>query len=231
MVRGPKVVRAVVWAGSLFTIAVLPTVSAAAPTPLPPTAKQRIVLDHSRLVALSTTAAIAHQPFPVVDPKTNNAVPPTQMLTGPNGEHVTAADYWANVNKFEKYLNDRGLSQRTAPPVSKIDRVRTDDALVQARKARIASVKKPVSAGLMSFESSGRLAPTPADIAKYSTIHTTHTAVLQQPQPSPGTPAPAPGPAAMARNAITCKPTNGGLSLQRRRASCRLVRILNCCPS
>ena len=199
MVRAPSLLRGALCASVVCFAAVLPATSAAAPTPLPPTAKQRIVLDHAKLVAVSTSAPIAHQPFPVVDPKTNKPVSPTQMLTGPKGEQVSAGEYWANVNKFEKYLNDRGLSHRTAAPVTKMDRVHADDGLVSARIARLAAVKKPVSTGLKAFESSGRLAPTPADITKYSNVHATHAAVLHAAPAAPPPPPTVHGPGSMVR--------------------------------
>jgi hypothetical protein len=131
------------------------------------TAKQRIVIDRAKIVPVVTRAPIAHQPFPIVDPQTSKPVPPTQILVGPKGEKVSAQAYWDNVNKFEKYLNDRGLSQRTAAPVTKLEQLHEDDALVQGHLTKLAARQKPTTPPVAQFQAARHTPPSPAEIARH----------------------------------------------------------------
>ena len=163
--RGPLPLAALV-----LGIVVAPLVHAQGAPPAPPTAKQRIVIDRARVVPIETKAPIPHQPFLMVDPQTSKPVAPTQVLVGPKGERVTAQDYWDNVNKFEKYLNDRGLSQRNAPPVTKMERLRDDDALEQARLSKLIARRKPVSPVVTQFQAARRVPPSPADTQRHLAV-------------------------------------------------------------
>ena len=144
--------------------------------PGPPSAKQRIVIDRATVKPVVARAAIAHVPFPIVDPKTNVPVAPTAIVVGVRGEPVVAQDYWDNVNKFEKYLNDRGLSLRTAPPVTKMERLHEDEAIVKARAARLQQMRQPVTAAVANLLNARRLPFTPAETNKHASIAAAHMA-------------------------------------------------------
>lgn len=152
------------------TIAAAPEVSAQPGAPIAPSAKQRIAVDRAKVVPVQTRAAIAHLPFPMVDPQTNKPVAPTQIVVGLKGEHVTAQAYWDNVNKLEKYLNDRGLSQRTAPAASKIEVLHEDDALVQGRLTKLIARRKPISPAVAQFQAVGRAAPSASVIQRHFAV-------------------------------------------------------------
>jgi hypothetical protein len=142
------------------------------------TAKQRIVIDRAKIVPVVTRAPIVHQPFPIVDPATSKPVPPTQILVGPKGEKVAAQAYWDNVNKVEKYLNDRGLSQRTAAPVTKLEQLREDEALVQARSTKLAARQKTATPAVVQFQAARHTPPSPAEIARHIGVLTAQSAAV-----------------------------------------------------
>ena len=154
----------------IVSVVLAPAVSAQPGAPTAPSAKQRIAIDHAKIVPVQARAAIAHQPFPMVDPQTSKPVPPTQILVGPKGEQVTAQAYWDNVNKFEKYLNDRGLSQRTAAPTNKIEVLREDDTLVQGRLQKLVARRKPTSPAVAQFQAARRTAPSPSEIQRHVAV-------------------------------------------------------------
>ena len=141
-------------------------------------AKQRIVVDRAKVVPVVTKAPIAHVPFPMVDPQTSKPVPPTQILVGPKGEKVSAQAYWDNVNKFEKYLNDRGLSQRTAAPVTKFEQLHEDDALVQGRLTKLAARQKPTTPAVAQFQAARHTPPSPAEIQRHIAVLAAQSAAV-----------------------------------------------------
>jgi hypothetical protein len=142
------------------------------------TAKQRIVIDRAKVVPVVTKAPIAHVPFPMVDPQTSKPVAPTQILVGPKGEKVSAQAYWDNVNKFEKYLNDRGLSQRTSAPINKIEQLHEDDALIAARATKIAARQKPTTPAVAQFQAARHTPPSPADVQHHLAILVAQSAAV-----------------------------------------------------
>ena len=157
--------------GSLFLGVLVLGIVAAPPATAQPaagaSAKQRIVIDRAKVVPVVTKAPVAHVPFQMVDPQTNKAVSPTQILVGPKGEKVSAQAYWDNVNKFEKYLNDRGLSQRTAAPVTKFEQLHEDDALVQGRATKLAARQKPTTPAVAQFQAARHTPPSAPEIQRH----------------------------------------------------------------
>ena len=51
----------------------------------------------------------------MVDPATRKPIPPTAILTLPNGKRATAKQYYDELNTFEKWLSEHGHSVRTTP--------------------------------------------------------------------------------------------------------------------
>ena len=143
-----------------------------------PTAKQRIVVDRAKIVPAVTRAPVAHVPFPLVDPQTSKPVGPTQILVGPKGEKVTAQAYWDNVNKVEKYLNDRGLSQRNAAPVTKLEQLHEDDALVAGRLTKLAARQKPTTPAVAQFQAARHTPPSPAEIQRHIAVLAAQSAAV-----------------------------------------------------
>jgi hypothetical protein len=168
--------------GSLFLGVLVMGIVAAPPVSAQPaaggSAKQRIVIDRAKVVPVVTKAPIAHVPFPMVDPQTSKPVPPTQILVGPKGEKVTAQAYWDNVNKFEKYLNDRGLSQRTAAPVTKFEQLQEDAALAQGRATQLAARQKPTTPAVAQFQAARHTPPSPADAQRHLAVLAAQSAAV-----------------------------------------------------
>jgi hypothetical protein len=59
---------------------------------------------------------IAFKAFEMVDPATRKPIPPTAILTLPNGKRPTAKQYYDELNTFEKWLSEHGYSLRTSKP-------------------------------------------------------------------------------------------------------------------
>src|SRR5262249_15881633 len=55
---------------------------------------------------------IPFKPFEMKDPKTGAPISPSTMITLPNGKSMTAAVYYAELNKWEKAFNAIGYSLR-----------------------------------------------------------------------------------------------------------------------
>ena len=54
------------------------------------------------------------QAFSYQDPETGKPIPASTVLTLPNGQKLTAAEYYNELNRHEKFLNDQGTSLRQA---------------------------------------------------------------------------------------------------------------------
>ena len=142
-----------------------------------PKAKQRIVIDRASVKPVTVMAAITHTPFPIIDPHTKQPVAPTTIIKGLRGEPVRAGDYWGNVNKFEQYLNARGLTLRGAPKVTNMERLHEDDAISKARTTRFQSLQHPVTPAVLAFQASRRVAPSSAFYEKHRNLAATHMAL------------------------------------------------------
>jgi len=75
----------------------------------------RTTLNRSMVETLSRPP-VAFKPFAMVDPATRKPIPPTAILTLPNGKRATAKQYYDELNTFEKWLSEHGYSVRTTQP-------------------------------------------------------------------------------------------------------------------
>jgi hypothetical protein len=65
-----------------------------------------------KVISVVKKPAVEHKAFKVLDPQTKKEVPANTMLTLPGGKQVQAGEYYAELNKLEKKLNEMGHSLR-----------------------------------------------------------------------------------------------------------------------
>lgn len=75
----------------------------------------RTTLNRNMVETLSRPA-IPFKPFAMVDPATRKPIPPTAILTLPNGKRPTAKQYYDELNVYEKWLSEHGYSLRLTKP-------------------------------------------------------------------------------------------------------------------
>src|SRR5262245_36102732 len=69
----------------------------------------KVQFDH-KAVAVHKKAAISHKPIRAIHPKTKKPIPDHHELTLPNGRKVKVGPYMAELNKYERKLNELGHS-------------------------------------------------------------------------------------------------------------------------
>ena len=78
-------------------------------------------------------APLPFKPFEILDPATGRQIAPTTVLTLPNGEKITAEQYYTELNKLEKGFNDLGYSldfRRDPTPRVILQQIVLDPAIV-----------------------------------------------------------------------------------------------------
>ncbi len=75
---------------------------------LPP---QRAVFPKEKL-QIASRPAIRFVPFEMLDPETKKPIAPTAIIKLPNGKQATAKEYYDQLNQYEQWLSERGLTLR-----------------------------------------------------------------------------------------------------------------------
>ncbi len=85
---------------------------------------------------------IAHQPFPLMDPKTRKAVGRNDKITLPDGRQVPAGEYYDQLNAFEAYLNKNGHTLKNKTPLPVLRRAAVNDAALVTQTHTIGAFHK-----------------------------------------------------------------------------------------
>jgi len=115
------------------------------------------------LFTVQRRAALAFEPFAMVDPKTGAPVAPTATITLPDGRTFKAKDYYDELNSFERWLTEQGYSLRLPEPPSAIEALSVDKGLLE-RQLRTAPrptdlLPDPRFLGSRTFKTLSRTAP------------------------------------------------------------------------
>ncbi|MGA9769097.1 MAG: hypothetical protein WBV94_08660 [Blastocatellia bacterium] len=113
-------------------------------------------------IKVDTRSPIAFKPFEMRDPATGNSLPPETILTLPNGNKLTAREYYSQLNSLEQQFNKIGYTLRGGTPsndAGMVERMMTANGpldminlqRVVADESTLRNQTQKISAGHISF--------------------------------------------------------------------------------